>query len=113
MTQKTYTVFLPDRPSPICVEADDFAVFGCELVLHKGDKAVARTSDRGFVVLTEAARESCAVAKGSTPAHAACIESIAPSAVAEVKANPALSWSFFAGAAFGALCVVTGWLMQF
>lgn len=114
MTQNTYTVFLPDRPLPICVEADDFAVFGCELVLRKGSEAVARTSDRGFVVRTDLARESCANAERLPwEPKRPRVEPLAAGAVAELKSSPAPVWSFLAGAgtALAALCVAARWLV--
>lgn len=113
MTQNTYTVFLPDRPLPICVEADDFAVFGCELVLRKGSEAVARTSDRGFVVRTDLARESCANAErlpwDLKRPHAAPLTA---GAVANLKPRPAPVWPFLAGAgtAFAILSFAASWL---
>lgn len=106
MTQKTYTVFLPDRPLPICIEADDFAHLGCELVLRKGDEAVARTSDRGFVVRTDLARESCANAELLLWApERSTVESIAPGAVAEIKSNPAPIWPFITGVGAALACL--------
>lgn len=114
MTQNTYTVFLPDRPMPICVEADDFAVFGCEVVLRKDGNAVARTSDRGFVVQTDLARESCANAERLPwEQMRPTVESIAPAAIAEIKSHPAPVWPFLAGAgtALAALYGVVSWLM--
>lgn len=114
MTQKTYTVFLPDRPLPICIEADDFAHLGCELVLRKGDEAVARTSDRGFVVRTDLAHESCANAEllPWTPKRPT-VEPNAPGAVAEIKSHPAPVWPFLAGvgAALAGLYGVSCWLV--
>jgi len=114
MTQKTYTVFLPDRPLPICIEADDFAPLGCELVLRKGDEAVARTSDRGFVVRTDLAHESCADAERLPwQSKRPSVEPIAPGAIAEIKSHPAPVWPFMAGvgAALACLYGVGSWLV--
>jgi len=114
MTQKTYTVFLPDRPLPICIEADDFAPLGCELVLRKGDEAVARTSDRGFVVRTDLARESCADAELLPwQLKRPTVEPIAAGAIAEIKSHPAPVWPFMAGvgAALACLYGVGSWLV--
>ncbi|WMJ01382.1 hypothetical protein RBU55_07465 [Pseudomonas chlororaphis subsp. aurantiaca] len=114
MTQNTYTVFLPDRPLPICVEADAFAVFGCELVLSKDGNAVARTSDRGFVVQTDLARESCANAERlSWELKRPTVEPIATGTVAEIKSHPSPVWPFLAGVgvAFVLMCGAASWLV--
>jgi|GEM_PF-2674108 len=115
MTQNSYTVFLPDRPLPICVEADDFAVFGCEVVLRKDGNAVARTSDRGFVVQTDLARESCANAERLPWEQTLpTVEAIAPAVIEEIKSHPHPVWPFLtgAGAALAALYGVTIWLVS-
>lgn len=112
MSQTTFAVFLPDRSLPIRIEADDFAVFGCDLVLRKGEKVVARTSDRGFVVRTDVAAESIVEAERLSTRPTALAKSIAPAAVSRFKINPAPVWPFLAGcgAVFGALCAVAWWL---
>lgn len=108
MTDRTYTVFLPDRPLPICIEADDFAALGCEVVLRKGDEVVARTSDRGFVVRTDLARVSCANAE-QLP-WGPSVEHLVPGAVAEMTCHPAPVWPFLTGVSVACLCAVGGWL---
>ncbi|MGE1083097.1 hypothetical protein ACQJ0O_12795 [Pseudomonas shirazensis] len=111
MTQRTFTVFLPDRPLPICIEADDFAVYGCELVLRKGDEAVARTSDRGFIVRTDLAQSSCDNAEllPWMPRRPR-VEGIAAGAVTALKTSSAPVWPFVCGAAITLLCASVAWV---
>lgn len=112
MSQTTFAVFLPDRSLPIRIEADDFAVFGCELVLRKGEEVVARTSDRGFVVRTDVAAKSIVEAERLSTRPSALAKSVAPAAVSRLKSNPAPLWPFLAGggAVFTVLCTVAWWL---
>lgn len=111
MTQRTFTVFLPDRPLPIRVEADDFAVYGCELVLRKGDEAVARSSDRGFIVRTDLAQDSCENAEllPWMPRRPR-VEGITAGAVTALKSSPSPLWPFVCGAASALVCASVVWL---
>ncbi|WP_148169489.1 hypothetical protein [Pseudomonas chlororaphis] len=101
MSQKVFSVFLPDRRSPIRIEADSFHHYGCEMALHKGEVMVARSSDRGFVVRDDLVLDFDSV------------DQIAPLAVSEIKAHPAPVWPFLAGAgtALAILCVAASWLV--
>lgn len=104
MNKSTFEVFLPDRHAPICIEADSFTHFGCELVLHKDEEMVARSSDRGFVVradLVRAARLDDGLLAGETVMP--YVERIAPTEVAAFEMNPAPAWPFSAGVAVGVL----------
>ncbi|NER61710.1 hypothetical protein G3435_20655 [Pseudomonas sp. MAFF212428] len=109
MSQTTYTVFLPDRPLPIRIEADSFVSLGCELVLHKGQEMVARTSDRGFVVRTDLALESCSQAESlHVNAAGVRVEHIAPATMSELKGGAAPVWWFLAGAVVVGIATVVG-----
>ncbi|MEK2608968.1 hypothetical protein WLF18_07620 [Pseudomonas shirazensis] len=101
MSQKVFSVFLPDRRTPIRIEADSFHHYGCEMALHKGDVMVARSSDRGFVVRDDLVIESDPVGQ------------IEPVAVSAFKAHPAPVWPFLAGAgaALAFLGVAARWLV--
>ena len=115
MSKSTLTVYLPDRPLPICVEAESFKYFGCELALEKDGEIVARSSDRGFVVQSDLLRKP-SLDYGVLPSDlgASCVELPAPARVAEFKTNPAPAWPFTAGLAVGVLssaCVAVGLLV--
>ena len=115
MSKSTLTVYLPDRPLPICVEADTFKYFGCELVLEKDGEIVARSSDRGFVVQSDLLRK-LSLDYGVQPSDlaASCVDLPAPARLATFKTNPAPTWPFSAGLAVGVLssaCVAVGLLI--
>lgn len=101
MSKQVFSVFLPDRRSPIRVEAEKFRYFGLELALENGDEVVARSSDRGFVVRDDA------VIDFDSGLEAASI------AVSDIKSHPAPVWPFLAGAgaALAGLYGVANWLV--
>ena len=115
MSKSTLTVYLPDRPLPICVEAESFKYFGCELALEKDGEIVARSSDRGFVVQSDLlCKPSLDYGVLPSDRDASCMELPAPARVAEFKTNPAPAWPFTAGLAVGVLssaCVAVALLI--
>lgn len=100
MSNLIFSVFLPDRQAPIRIEADSFTHFGCELVLHKDDVVVARSSDRGFVVRDDLMRGS------------GMVEHVGPATMSEFKVRPAPIWPFLSGAAIGVLGVAVVWFLN-
>lgn len=115
MSKSTLTVYLPDRPLPLCVEADTFKYFGCELALEKDGEIVARSSDRGFVVQSDLLREPT-LGYGVQPIDRveSCVALPAPARLAEFKTNPAPAWPFSVGMAVGVLssgCVAVALLI--
>ncbi len=99
MSQSTFAVYLPDRYAPVCVEADSFVQYGGELVLHKDEQMVGRSSDRGFLVRSDLVREHT-LSDGLMPVQPA--ELVAPAEATDFKLNSAV-WPFTAGIALGLL----------
>ncbi|MFP3680596.1 hypothetical protein SB725_26235 [Pseudomonas sp. SIMBA_041] len=100
MSQSTFAVYLPDRYTPVCIEADSFVHYGGELVLHKDEQMVGRSSDRGFLVRSDLVREhtlSDDLMPGQPEGLVASAETI------DFQYKPATVWPFTAGLAFGLL----------
>ena len=104
MSKSTFAVFLPDRHAPICVEADSFAYYGCDLSLLCGEQMVARTSDRGFLVRSDLLRKPSLEA-GALPTELieSRAEPIGTAMLSEFKTHPAPAWPFSVGVAVGVL----------
>ncbi|MNZ84154.1 hypothetical protein D3C78_1029000 [compost metagenome] len=104
MSKSIFAVYLPDRYAPVCVEADSFVYYGGELVLHKDEQMVGRSSDRGFLVRSDLVREHT-LSDGLLPGQPTKlnVELIAPAEAADFKLKPAAVWPFTAGVALGAL----------
>lgn len=102
MSKSMFSVYLPDRPLPIRIEADGFKYFGCELVLEKGEEIVARSSDRGFVVRSDLESSVNALAEPLSLSEL----------VTGTKTNLAPVWPFLAGVALSALCAVIALLAK-
>jgi len=100
MSKSTFAVYLPDRYAPVCVEADSFVYYGGELVLHKDEQMVGRSSDRGFLVRSDLVREHT-LSDGLMPGQPA--EVIASAEAVDFKYKPAPVWPFSAGLAVGLL----------
>jgi hypothetical protein len=103
MSQSTFAVYLPDRYAPVCVEADSFVYYGGELVLHKDEQIVGRSSDRGFLVHSDLVRDHT-LSEGLMPGQPA--ELIASAEAFDFKYKPAAVWPFTAGLALGLLAGV-------
>ncbi|WP_085725749.1 hypothetical protein [Pseudomonas sp. R37(2017)] len=99
MSKSTFAVYLPDRYAPVCIEADSFVYYGGELVLHKDEQMVGRSSDRGFLVRSDLVREHT-LSDGLMPGQPA--ELFAPAEAANLKLSSAV-WPFAAGLALGLL----------
>lgn len=104
MSKSTLTVYLPDRDLPLCIEADGFKYFGCELVLEKDGEIVGRSSDRGFVFKSELLRKPSLEA--GTPSTEWVQSTLGQVATAEISAfhpHPAPLWPLSMGMALGVL----------
>jgi len=100
MSQSTFVVYLPDRYTPVCIEADSFVQYGGELVLYKDEQMVGRSSDRGFLVRSDLVRQHT-LSDGLMPRQPA--ELIGPGAAADFQYKPATVRPFTAGLALGLL----------
>lgn len=100
MSKSTFAIYLPDRYAPVCVEADSFVYYGGELVLHKDEQMVGRSSDRGFLVRSDLVREHT-LSDGLMPRQPT--ELIGPAEAVDFKYKPATVWPFTAGLALGLL----------